>query len=296
MRRSKIRKSIIAVLAMVLSLALLTACGESAKDKAIDKIKDVTVSDYMEEDQDTIKNLKKEYQDKIEKAKGEDKIEDVLNDFDEEIAQVATREDILKAFKDLLNKQVKGTKKEEKAKDLIASYEDKIDACKSNKELDKIAKELNKKLTDLTGKTVEISSKNAEKTTVKTSSRSTASKSSGTKKTATSSTSVKKHTSSSSHASSSSHKNTSTTSAKKKVWVVDTPAHTETRYKTETVYVTKYKCGHGYIFDDYEAAYAHYEQAGEAGDPCGFNAFDMPVQQRVPYTVTIPAKGHWEYR
>lgn len=80
------------------------------------------------------------------------------------------------------------------------------------------------------------------------------------------------------------------------MWVVDQAAWTETKYRTETYTYSVYRTSDGHEFSDYNSAYAYYCQMDDQGIPINFGAVSKTGTRQVPYTVTHPEQGHWEYR
>lgn len=259
----------ILILSSILILALsLTACG--AKDKAIKEIKGVDLKAYMEEDQKDLKEFKEAYIKDMEKLKNDKEAEKLLKEFKSELKTFATKKDKIKTYKKLVIKQA-GDKKAE-AEKVLKDYEKKLNEVKSNKDLEKLTTEINTKLTEKTGKTVEVSTSEVE----------------------TSTPAAKAYTKQASSGRSTSGHN------KQRVWVVDKAAWTETvtKYRTETQQYTVYRCSDGAEFNDYESAYVYYCQKGDEGEGINFGPVTKTRTVQVPYTETIthPEEGHWEYR
>ena len=259
----------ILIISSILILALsLTACG--AKDKAIKEIKGVDLKAYMEEDQKDLKEFKEAYIKDMDKVKNDKEAEKLLKEFKSELKTFATKKDKIKTYKKLVIKQA-GDKKAE-AEKVLKDYEKKLNEVKSNKDLEKLTTEINTKLTEKTGKTVEVSTSEVE----------------------TSTPAAKAYTKQASSGRSTSGHN------KQRVWVVDKAAWTETvtKYRTETQQYTVYRCSDGAEFNDYESAYVYYCQKGDEGEGINFGPVTKTRTVQVPYTETIthPEEGHWEYR
>lgn len=280
--KKKLAASIMMLLCMTLILA---GCGQSAKDQAIDTVNAVKLSAYMTEDQKDVKELKSDYVEKLEKTKSDEAAEKVLKQFKSDLKTIATRKDKIKAYKELVLQQA-GDKSAE-AEKILKEYSKKLNAVKSDEELATLSEEINKKVSEATGASVAVttdqvaSATPAAKTTAKTQSASS--------KTSSSASSTSKSSKSSSSPSSSS--GSSSSSSKKKVWVVDQAAWTETKYRTETYTYSVYRTSDGKEFPDYDSAYAYYLE-----NPCNFGAVTKTGTRQVPYTVTHPEQGHWEYR
>ena len=243
----------------------------------------------MTEDQKDVKELKSDYVKKLEKTKSDEAAEKVLKQFKSDLKTIATRKDKIKAYKELVLQQA-GDKSAE-AEKILKEYSKKLNAVKSDKELATLSEEINKKVSEATGTSVAVttdqvaSATPAAKTTAKTQSASS--------KTSSSASSTSK--SSKSNSSSSSSSSNSSTSSKKKVWVVDQAAWTETKYRTETYTYTVYVCN-GREFPDYNSGYAYYCELDDAGTPSRLYPATRTGTRQVPYTVTHPEQGHWEYR
>lgn len=285
------KKKLAASIMMLICMSLiLVGCGQSAKDQAIDTVNAVKLSTYMTEDQKDVKELKSDYIKKLEKTKSDEAAEKVLKKFKSDLKTIATRKDKIKAYKELVLQQA-GDKSAE-AEKILKEYSKKLNAVKSDKELATLSEEIDNKVSEATGASVEVtadqvaSATPAAKTTAKTQSASS--------KTSSSASSTSK--SSKSNSSSSSSSSNSSTSSKKKVWVVDQAAWTETKYRTETYTYSVYRTSDGHEFSDYNSAYAYYCQMDDQGIPINFGAVTKTGTRQVPYTVTHPEQGHWEYR
>lgn len=285
--KKKLAASIMMLLCMTLILA---GCGQAAKDQAIDTVNAVKLSAYMTEDQKDVKELKSDYVKKLEKTKSDEAAEKVLKQFKSDLKTIATRKDKIKAYKELVLQQA-GDKSAE-AEKILKEYSKKLNAVKSDKELSTLSEEINKKVSEATGTSVAVttdqvaSATPAAKTTAKTQSASS--------RTSSSASSASKSSKSNSLSSSSS--GSSSSSSKKKVWVVDQAAWTETKYRTETYTYSVYRTSDGREFPDYNSAYAYYCEQGDNGNYINFGAVSKTGTRQVPYTVTHPEQGHWEYR
>lgn len=133
MNIKKMRRAYIILLAVMSIGIIFTGCSKSVKEEAMAEVKALKVSEYMAEDQKSIKTLKKSFTDSLEKAKGEKEIKKILKEFKAEKKTFATKKDKIKAYKELVIKQA-GDKKVE-AEKILKDYEKKLDAVKSNKEL-----------------------------------------------------------------------------------------------------------------------------------------------------------------
>lgn len=258
----------ILIISSILILTLsLTACG--AKDKAIKEIKGVDIKAYMEEDQKDLKEFTEAYIKDMKKVKNDKEAEKLLKEFKSELKTFATKKDKIKTYKKLVLKQA-GDKKAA-AEKVLKDYEKKLNEVKSNKDLEKLTTDINTKLTEKTGKTVEVSTSEIETSTP-------------------AAQQAIKQTSS----------NSGSSHAKQRVWIVDKAAWTETvtKYRTETQQYTVYVCN-GVEFPDYSSGYAYQDKIYEEE---GINTRLYPMTKtrtvQVPYTETInhPEEGHWEYR
>lgn len=285
------KKKLAASIMMLICMSLiLVSCGQSAKDQAIDTVNAVKLSAYMTEDQKDVKALKSDYVKKLEKAKSDEAAEKMLKQFKSDLKAIATRKDKVKAYKELVLQQA-GDKSSE-AEKVLKEYSKKLNAVKSDKELSTLSEEINKKVSEATGASVAVTTDQVEGSTpaakAATKTQSTSHK--------TSSTASSTSKSSKSSSSSSSSGSSSNTSSKKKVWVVDQAAWTETKYRTETYTYSVYRTSDGHEFSDYNSAYAYYCQMDDQGIPINFGAVSKTGTRQVPYTVTHPEQGHWEYR
>lgn len=309
------KKQLFASLSVIIMIMLmsLTSCGASLKDNFLKEVNDIKVEDYMAEDQDTVKDLKDNFVKKIEKAKDEKAIKELSEDFKTELGKIATKADKVEAYKKLVSEQIDKLEegKKAEAEEILKSFASKLDKVKSNKDLKNVSKEIEEALA-AKGDEVKIDETAIESAAVQTSQYRAAKSSSASSST---STPAKKQSSTSKPASTSSSKTSTSTSAKKpsnggssankpaakkKVWVVDKAAWTETvtKYRTETQQYTVYRCSDGTEFPDYESAYVYYCQKGDAGEGINFGPVTKTETVQVPYTETInhPEEGHWEYR
>lgn len=282
------KKKLAASIMMLICMSLiLVSCGQSAKDQAIDTVNAVKLSAYMTEDQKDVKALKSDYVKKLEKTKSDESAEKVLKKFKSDLKTIATRKDKVKAYKELVLQQA-GDKSSE-AEKILNEYSKKLNAVKSDKELSTLSEEINKKVSEATGTSVAVTTDQVERSTP--AAKSAAKTQSASHKTSSTASSTSKSSSSSSSSGSSSN-----TSSKKKVWVVDQAAWTETKYRTETYTYSVYRTSDGHEFSDYNSAYAYYCQMDDQGIPINFGAVSKTGTRQVPYTVTHPEQGHWEYR
>ena len=271
---------------LVLGIAL-TGCGKSLKDEALDKVKAVDLKAYMQEDRDAVKDFKAEYEKDLKKAKDDKAAEKVMKQFKKDLKTFATKKEKIDTYTKLVKEQIKALPedKQKEANKVLNSYKEKLKKLDSNKDFDALTTEINGKITEVSGTTVEVTSSQVETSTpaakqvVKQQTQSAKSGNNATK-------------------ASSRAGNTSTppSKAKQRVWVVDKPAWTETKYKTETYQYTVYVVN-GREFTSYDAAYRYWEQLDDQGIHTGsFGPSTKTGTRQVPYPVSHPEQGHWEYR
>lgn len=271
---------------LVLGIAL-TSCGKSVKDEALEKVKAVDLKAYMQEDRDAVKEFKSAYEKDLKKAKDDKAAEKIMKQFKKDLKTFATKKEKIETYTKLLKEQIKALPedKQKEANKVLDSYKDKLNKLDSNKDFDALTTEINGKITEISGTTVEVTASQVETSTP-------AAKQVIKQQTAASSSSNSKTAKSSSSSSAS----TSTSKAKQRVWVVDKAAWTETKYRTETYQYTVYRTSDGKEFATYAQAYAYYEKMGDEGYPINFGAVTKTGTRQVPYTVSHPEQGHWEYR
>ena len=271
---------------LVLGIAL-TSCGKSIKDEALEKVKAVDLKAYMQEDRDAVKEFKSAYEKELKKAKDDKAAEKIMKQFKKDLKTFATKKEKIETYTKLVKKQIKSLPedKQKEANKVLESYKEKLNKLDSNKEFDALTTEINGKITEVSGTTVEVTSSQVETSTpaakqvVKQQTQSAKSGNNATK-------------------ASSRAGNTSTppSKAKQRVWVVDKPAWTETKYRTETYSYTVYIVN-GREFTNYDAAYRYWEQLDDQGVHTGsFGPSTKTGTRQVPYTVSHPEQGHWEYR
>lgn len=273
---------------LVLGIAL-TSCGKSVKDEALDKVKAVDLKAYMQEDRDAVKEFKSAYEKDLKKAKDDKAAEKIMKQFKKDLKTFATKKEKVNTYIKLVKEQIKSLPedKQKEANKVLNSYKEKLKELDSNKDFDDLTKEINGKITEISGTTVEVTASQVEtstpaaKQTVK--QQAQAAKSSGGRVAA---------SKSNSRAGSAS---TPASKAKQRVWVVDKPAWTETKYRTETYQYTVYICN-GREFADYNSGYAYYCELDDAGTPSRLYPKTKTGTRQVPYPVSHPEQGHWEYR
>lgn len=174
----------------------------------------------------------------------------------------------------------------EKSEKLEKKTEKKLKEAKKSGNKEEIAK-AEKELKEAEEKTEEVKNKKSTSSPSASSSNANTGKSTPT---------TSKPSTSSSSGTTSSSKPSPKPKEKKKVWIVDKPAWTETVTKYRNEQVTKYTCG-GKIFDDYESGYEYLIWCTDNGIECG-NLGPVTVTVQVPYTETInhPEEGHEGYR
>ena len=269
---------------LVLGIAL-TSCGKSVKDEALEKVKAVDLKAYMQEDRDAVKEFKSAYEKDLKKAKDDKAAEKIMKQFKKDLKTFATKKEKVNTYIKLVKEQIKSLSedKQKEANKVLESYKDKLNKLDSNKDFDALTTEINGKITEISGTTVEVTASQVETSTP-------AAKQVIKQQTVASSSSNSKT------AKSSSSSSASTSKAKQRVWVVDKAAWTETKYRTETYSYTVYIVN-GREFTNYDAAYRYWEQLDDQGVHTGsFGPSTKTGTRQVPYTVSHPEQGHWEYR
>ena len=281
MKVRNLRIGVLITLLLVLAVAF-TGCSKSVKDEALEKVKAVDLKAYMQEDRDAVKEFKAAYEKDLKKAKDDKAAEKIMKQFKKDLKTFATKKEKIETYTKLVKEQIKALPedKQKEANKVLESYKDKLNKLDSNKDFDALTTEINGKITEISGTTVEVTASQVETSTP-------AAKQVIKQQTAASSSSNSKTAKSSSNSSAS----TSTSKAKQRVWVVDKAAWTETKYRTETYQYTVYRTSDGKEFATYAQAYAYYED-----NPCNFGAVTKTGTRQVPYTVSHPEQGHWEYR
>ena len=281
MKVRNLRIGVLITLLLVLAVAF-TGCSKSVKDEALEKVKAVDLKAYMQEDRDAVKEFKAAYEKDLKKAKDDKAAEKIMKQFKKDLKTFATKKEKIETYTKLVKEQIKALPedKQKEANKVLDSYKDKLNKLDSNKDFDTLTTEINGKITEISGTTVEVTASQVETSTP-------AAKQVIKQQTAASSSSNSKTAKSSSSSSAS----TSTSKAKQRVWVVDKAAWTETKYRTETYQYTVYRTSDGKEFATYAQAYAYYED-----NPCNFGAVTKTGTRQVPYTVSHPEQGHWEYR
>lgn len=286
MKKRNLRIGVLITLLLVLAVAF-TGCSKSVKDEALEKVKAVDLKAYMQEDRDAVKEFKSAYEKNLKKAKDDKAAEKIMKQFKKDLKTFATKKEKIETYTKLVKEQIKALPedKQKEANKVLDSYKDKLNKLDSNKDFDALTTEINGKITEISGTTVEVTASQVETSTP-------AAKQVIKQQTVASSSSNSKTAKSSSSSSAS----TSTSKAKQRVWVVDKAAWTETKYRTETYQYTVYRTSDGKEFATYAQAYAYYEKMGDEGYPINFGAVTKTGTRQVPYTVSHPEQGHWEYR
>ena len=286
MKERNLRIGVLITLLLVLAVAF-TGCSKSVKDEALEKVKAVDLKAYMQEDRDAVKEFKAAYEKDLKKAKDDKAAEKIMKQFKKDLKTFATKKEKIETYTKLVKEQIKALPedKQKEANKVLESYKDKLNKLDSNKDFDALTTEINGKITEISGTTVEVTASQVETSTP-------AAKQVIKQQTAASSSSNSKTAKSSSSSSAS----TSTSKAKQRVWVVDKAAWTETKYRTETYSYTVYIVN-GREFTNYDAAYRYWEQLDDQGIHTGsFGPSTKTGTRQVPYTVSHPEQGHWEYR
>ena len=286
MKAKKYRLITIISILLVLGIAL-TSCGKSVKDEALEKVKAVDLKAYMQEDRDAVKEFKAAYEKDLKKAKDDKAAEKIMKQFKKDLKTFATKKEKIETYTKLVKEQIKSLPedKQKEANKVLNSYKDKLNKLDSNKDFDALTTEINGKITEVSGTTVEVTASQVETSTP------------AAKQVVKQQTQSAKSGNNVAKASSRAG-NTSTppSKAKQRVWVVDKPAWTETKYKTETYQYTVYVVN-GREFTSYDAAYRYWEQLDDQGIHTGsFGPSTKTGTRQVPYPVSHPEQGHWEYR
>lgn len=310
------------IAAMTITSAIaMTGCTEfqaksSAKDEALSQV--VKASSYMQEDQAAVKELNKEFRAKINKDKSDKAINKDLKQYKKDVKGFATRKTQIKEFKKLTRKAIKQMDKDQQAKatQILKDNDKRLNGVKTKADFLSVTNEINQKIQEATGTSTGVAAATVESATTaptkKTQSvaQKTGAKSysSGLKSTVTarpaSSGSSSRTSSRGSSSSSGSismwddmNSDVPSTPQKQKVWVQDSAAWTETKYRTETYTYSVYKSyPDGAEFNDYASAYQHYCDMSEQGIACHVGPESRTTTRQVPYTINHPATGHWEYR
>ena len=274
MKVRNLRIGVLITLLLVLAVAF-TGCSKSVKDEAIEKVKAVDLKAYMQEDRDAVKEFKAAYEKDLKK---------IMKQFKKDLKTFATKKEKIETYTKLVKEQIKSLSedKQKEANKVLESYKDKLNKLDSNKDFDALTTEINGKITEISGTTVEVTASQVETSTP-------AAKQVIKQQTVASSSSNSKT------AKSSSSSSASTSKAKQRVWVVDKAAWTETKYKSESYQYTVYICN-GREFADYNSGYAYYCELDDAGTPSRLYPKTKTGTRQVPYTVSHPEQGHWEYR
>lgn len=172
MKTSKTKCIVVTLLTMLLAFSL-SACGQSDKEKALAEIKAVDVTTYFEDEQDSIKELKKDYTKKIEAIKDTDNddkddkaVAKELKAFKKALKAFSTKEAKIKSFKDELGKAIDkmDESKAKEAKKILDSYDEKLSKAKTNEAFQKLVTEIGDKIakkTDVSVATVVESAQEA---------------------------------------------------------------------------------------------------------------------------------------
>ena len=284
MKKRNLRIGVLITLLLVLAVAF-TGCSKSVKDEALEKVKAVDLKAYMQEDRDAVKEFKAAYEKDLKKAKDDKAAEKIMKQFKKDLKTFATKKEKIETYTKLVKEQIKALPedKQKEASKVLESYKEKLNKLDSNKDFDALTTEINGKITEISGTTVEVTASQVETSTP-------AAKQVIKQQTVASSSSNSKT------AKSSSSSSASTSKAKQRVWVVDKAAWTETKYRTETYSYTVYIVN-GREFTNYDAAYRYWEQLDDQGIQTGsFGPSTKTGTRQVPYTVSHPEQGHWEYR
>ncbi len=321
-QKTDIRKSLalLAITAMIVTfVCALTGCAGSIQNARNDAMSQaVDPSSYMQEDQAAVKELNNEFRAKINKDKSDKAINRDLKQYKKDVKGFATRKTQIREFKKLTREAIKQMDGDQKSKaaQILKDNSKRLNSVKTKEDFLNVTNDINQKIQEATGTSTGIAAATVESVTTaptkKTQSvaQKTGAKSysSGLKSTVTarpaSSGSSSKSSSKASGSSSGSrsmwddmNSDVPSTPQKQKVWVQDTAAWTETKYRTETYTYSLYKSyPDGAEFNDYASAYQHYCDMSEQGIACHVGPESRTATRQVPYTVNHPATGHWEYR
>ncbi len=320
-KKTKKILTVTTVAAMTFASAMtMTGCTEfqaksSAKDEALSQV--VKASSYMQEDQAAVKELNKEFRAEIKKDKSGNAVNKDLKQYKKDVKGFATRKAQIKEFKKLTREAIKQMDgdQQEKAAQILKDNSKRLNSVKTKADFLSVTNDINQKIQEATGTSTGVAAATVESvtTTPTKKTQSVAQKtgaksySSGLKSTVTArpSTSGSSSRTSSKGSSSSSgsrsmwddmNSDTPSTPQKQKVWVQDTAAWTETKYRTETYTYNVYRTSDGHEFNDYESAYDYYSYTLDYGTGCNFGPVTKTATRQVPYTINHPATGHWEYR
>lgn len=319
MKKTDIRKilSSVVVLAMIVTFgSALAGCADplqSAKTDALSQA--VDPSSYMQEDQAAVKELNKDFRSEIKKDKSEDAVSKDLKQYKKDVKGFATRKTQIREFKKLTKEAIKQMDEDQQAKvtQILKDNEKRLNSVKTKENFLNVTNDINQKIQEATGTNTGVAAATVESatTTPTAKTQSVAKKtgaksySSGLKSTVTArpSTSTSSSRSSSSTSGSGSrsmwddmNSDTPSTPQKQKVWVQDSAAYTTTEYKTVTKYKRVCKTSDGKTFDTMQEASAYQDWMTDEGYPCNWWTTTESWTEQVPYTVTHPATGHWEYR
>ncbi len=150
-RLSKKKCIVIAIAVLLLLIVAVPGRIFFVKYQAKREINNVKMSEYMQEDQSTVKHLKSQYLEEIDKTYKVKRIQKSRVSFSSELNKVKTRKEYVKSVKSELKDQVNGlaTDEEKKsAKELVEAYVPKFKKARSIKAL----KELEAEVSDLINK------------------------------------------------------------------------------------------------------------------------------------------------
>ena len=138
---------------MMLMMTVLAACGDSVKDEAMKEIDAVKVTEYFEDEQDAIKDLKEEYTGKVEKAKDDAAAEKVLKNFNKELKEFKTKDQKIDEYVKAITadiEKIKDKSDREKAEKVLESYQEQLDKCKTNAAFEKLTEKISAAIKDKT--------------------------------------------------------------------------------------------------------------------------------------------------
>ena len=279
------RKKMVSIgLILMLMMTVLAACGDSIKDEAMKEIDAVKVSEYFEDEQDAIKDLKEEYTGKVEKAKDDAAAEKVLKSFNKELKEFKTKDQKIDEYVKAITadiEKIKDKADREKAEKVLADYQDQLDKCKTNAAFEKLTEKIRAAIKDKTDVEVavpDVVKQNAAAANNAATNRTTANAVNNSTKKNNNSYSGNSHKGGSSGSASSGG---SSKPATKPVHQHSWKAHYATGYKTETYYETVYKCKTcGMEFGGNMAAADEHVYNGSCR---GWGPVDVQRTQQIPY-------------
>lgn len=290
---------------LIVGIFAMTSCGgadvkfDEEKEKADQVVKDVKWDMYFHEEAEEIKAIARKAKEKIKEAgKKVDigKIKKAIKEFKDEVKKIPTRDAYIETYINALKKNFTSLKEENKAKaeNILKSFEEKLKKSKTKNELDKIGKEVVDKVKAETGEEVRKVDNALVNDEVK---REVESIGASTGVAGANDDSLKSKASSE-KASSTRTKAETKPTEKKRVWVVDKPAWTETKtypnYATREIWWVHYNNGTEKTFYSEKEAFHEYEGNPNVGS--WGNSIENYIKDYYTETIEHPEEGHWEYR